>query len=475
MFSEFSKPNNARRTVGYCHTSAQGPDDRHGEMRLASAPARCLHSTSVSIRSLRGAKLLVVALVALIALPTTVTAQSQPVAGNAGQTKESAAAAVPLTEMVNHAIVNYPAIAIARSARNVAKFGIQQARSKHYPTVAVAGAQRLDGDITGSLGPRLNLNLYASGAINAEIDREKWREKSLASTQIERREDVAFAVVQAYFRLLGSVRLRDTTQRSLDRHLELVSDFREIARLDKGRRFDLIQAQARAEQVRFQLAERRTEIALATEGLARYYPLPFDPERLPMPLNLNSPESINNARQFAIANQHPSVLAAEKQLLAARANLRVARGNRGPRIDVESQTGGNRFSQLTLSWPAFDLAAAAAQDSADAALVGAQAEVDEQRAIILETQRTALASWRTANEREAIATNQIGIAETLVEVYREQFGIGRRNLLDLLNAYSELANAEAAAVISQTDAGLARHQIEYAAGRLSLAFVSKVR
>lgn len=399
-----------------------------------------------------------------VALPSTVAAQSRP-----------AAAAVPLAEMVNHAIVNYPAIAIARSARNVAKFGIQQARSKHYPTVSVAGARKLDGDVTGSLGPRLNLNLYASGAIDAEIDREKWREKSLASEQIERREDVAFAVVQAYFRLLGSVRLRDTTQRSLDRHLDLVSDFREIARLDKGRRFDLIQAQARAEQVRFQLAERTTEIALATEGLTRYYPLPFDPERLPMPLSLNGPESINDARQFAIANQHPTVLAAERQLLAARANLRVARGNRGPRVDVESQTGGNRFSQLTLSWPAFDLAAAAAQDSADAALIGAQAEVDEQRTIVLETQRTALASWRTANEREVIATNQIAIAEKLVEVYREQFGIGRRNLLDLLNAYSELANAEAAAVISQTDAGLARHQIEYAAGRLSLAFVSKVR
>jgi len=411
----------------------------------------------------------------LATTPLISTAQSQTAINQARELQGLAIGAVPLAEMVNHAISNYPTIAIARSARNVARFGIQQARSKHYPTVSVAGAQKLDGDVTGSLGPRLNLNLYASGAINAEIDREKWREKSLASTEVERREDVAFEVVQAYYRLLGAVRLRDTTQRSLNRHLALVADFREIARLDQGRRFDLIQAQARAEQVRFQLAERSTEIALAIEGLSRYYPLPFDPEKIPEPLNLDAPEAINDARLFAIANQHPTVLAAERQLLAARANLRVARGNRGPRVDVESQTGGNRFSQLTLSWPAFDLAAAAAQDSANAALIGAQAEVDEQRSIVLETQRTALASWRTANERATIASGQIGIAQRLVEVYREQFGIGRRNLLDLLNAYSELANAEAATVISEMDAGLARHQIEYAAGRLSLVFVSKVR
>ena len=411
----------------------------------------------------------------LMLLGMPAIAQAQVLADNTRQAQRAAATAVSLAEMVNYAIVNYPAIAIARSARNVAKFGIQQALSKHYPTVSVSGAQKLDGDVTGSLGPRLNLNLYASGAINAEIDREKWREKSLASTEVERREDVAFEVVQAYFRLVGAIRLRETTQRSLDRHLDLVADFREIARLDRGRRFDLIQAQSRAEQVRFQLAERNTEIALAIEGLARYYPLPFDAENLPAPTRLDDPNPINTARLLSLANQHPTVLAAERQLLAARANLRVARGNRGPRVDIESQTGGNRFSQLTLSWPAFDLAASAAQDSADAALIGAQAEVDEQRSIILETQRTARASWRTANERAVIATNQIGIAESLVEVYREQFGIGRRNLLDLLNAYSELANAEAAAVISQTDAGLARHQIEYAAGRLTLAFVSKVR
>lgn len=385
----------------------------------------------------------------------------------------AAAASPSLTEMVNYALSNYPALLIARSDRNVARFDIERARSKHYPTVSVAGARKLDGRVTGSFGPRINLNLYASGAINAEIEREKWREKSLVSTESERREDIAFDVVLAYFRLLGAVQLRDTTSRSLDRHLALVEDFRQIARIDAGRRFDLVQAQARAEQVRFQLAERKTEIALSTEALIRFYPEPFNPESLNTPAGIEPPQAQNAARQVAIADQHPTVLAAQNQFMAAKANLRVARGNRGPRVDVESQTGANRFSQLTLSWPAFDLAASAAQDSADAALVGAQASVDEQRRLVLESQRTALAAWRTANDRERIASNQISIAEQLVEVYREQFGIGRRNLLDLLNAYTELASAEAAATSSQIDASLARHQIEYSAGRLSLVFESR--
>ncbi len=418
----------------------------------------------------------VVAALAAVGLCLSTLANAQTTAADKPAVTATTVAALntpDLAIMVDHALANYPALIVAQSARNVARYDIERAQAKHYPTVSVAGSRKLDGAVTGSLGPRVNLNLYASGAIEAEVERERWREMALTSTESERREDIAFDVVQAYYRVLAAVRLRDTTRRSLDRHLELVDDFREIAKIDQGRRFDLVQSQARAEQVRFQLAERDTEIALAREALARFYPEPFDPERLPMPPAMPNPLPVTVEGQALLAEKHPAVLAAERQLMAARANLKVAKGNRGPRVDVESQTGANRFSQLTLSWPAFDMSASAAQSSADAALLGAAAEVDEQRRLVLETQRRAIAAWRTANERQRIAENQIDIAGQLVEVYREQFGIGRRNLLDLLNAYSELASAEAAAESSKIDAGLARREVEYAIGHLSRAVTSE--
>ncbi len=383
------------------------------------------------------------------------------------------AAAASLRDMVTHALSNYPTLTIAQANRSIAALDIERARSKHYPVVDIAGNRALDGRISNSIGPRARLNLYASGAIDAEIERERWREQSLASVQDERREEIAYAVVQAYFRVIAAVRLRDAARRSLDRHLALVDDFREIARIDQGRRFDLVQARARAEQVRFQLAERDTELALAREVLARYYPEAFDPEDLVMPDDMMAPAASTPAAVAQMAEQHPRVEAAQHSLMSAQANIRVAKGNLGPRVDVEAQTGGNRYSQLTLSWPAFDLAASAARDSADAALLGARASLAEEERLVAEGQRAALAAWRTANERQRIARGQISIAEQLVDVYREQFGIGRRNLLDLLNAYTELANAEAGVETSTVQAALARHEIEYAAGRLSDFFLER--
>ena len=75
-----------------------------------------------------------------------------------------------------------------------------------------------------------------------------------------------------------------------------------------------------------------------------------------------------------------------------------------------------------------------------------------------------------AARREAVADTQVQASNELVSVYRAQFQIGRRNLLDLLNAYSELSNAELAREAAKIDRSLARYQLEYAAGRLYAVF-----
>jgi len=62
------------------------------------------------------------------------------------------------------------------------------------------------------------------------------------------------------------------------------------------------------------------------------------------------------------------------------------------------------------------------------------------------------------------------LANELALTYREQFKIGRRNLLDLLNAFNELFQAESAVAAARADSILSRLRIEYAAGRLVQAF-----
>lgn len=378
-----------------------------------------------------------------------------------------AASAATLAEVVRNALDTYPTILLAQSNRNVAQYDIARARAGHYPTIDLLGTRRLAGAARNLAQPRLRVNVWASGAIDASIEREDWRERSLASRELETREDVAFDATQSYLRLLRGYRVLEALRRNLSRHQALVADFESIASIDVGRRYDLVQARTRLEQVRLQIAEQEAEIASARESLARYYALPVTEADLSLPALLPVPAA---EAMMATPVDHPSVEAAQRELMAAEADTRVTRAERGPRVDVESTVGKENATQLIVSWPAFDLGRQAAELAAQASLTGARARVEEQQRVVSERQRSALQDFVAAQRREAVSQGQIGLAEELVDVYREQFRIGRRNLLDLLNAFAELSGAEVTFEASRVDKSLARYRMEYALGRLAAHF-----
>ncbi len=152
----------------------------------------------------------------------------------------SQASAASLHDVVRNALANYPAILVAQSNRSVARYDVERARALHYPTVDVLGTRRLAGAAQNLAQPRLRVNVWASGAIDATIEREGLREGALASRELETREDVAFDAAQSYLRLLRGVRTLEATQRNLERHEALVKDFEAIATIDVGRRYDLV-------------------------------------------------------------------------------------------------------------------------------------------------------------------------------------------------------------------------------------------
>lgn len=382
------------------------------------------------------------------------------------------AAAVTLEAVLRNAQQTYPSIETARANRESAHFGMEQARAGHYPTVDINGQRKIAGSALDLAQPTLRLNLYASGAIEAGVERESWREQSLAATVAVTREDVAFGAAQAWFRLLRAVRLQAATIAHLDRHLKLTDDFAAIASIDQGRRYDLIQARSRLEQVRQLAVAGDAEIAAARAALARFYPGTVKPEEMDYPPDL--PGSIGMSED-ADVSLHPAVEAARRALLSAEANVRATRAARMPRLDLQSTGGRDSASIVYLSFPAFDMARGAAEDSAAASLIGARASVQEQELLVRERQQTSLQVWIAAQNRETVAKGQISAASELVEVYRAQFQIGRRNLLDLLNAFAELYSAESALVAARVDRSLSRYQMEYAVGRLSKLYAGERR
>ena len=392
-----------------------------------------------------------------------------------GASLVASAQAVTMEEVVRAATSSYPSIELARSNTDAARFQLDQAKAQHFPTLELNSQRRVAGAGPNSTQlnptqPRLRLNLYASGAIEAGVERESWREQSLASTELVTREDVAFGAAQAWFRLLRGVRQVASIRRNLERHQLLVDDFAAIVAIDQGRRFDLVQARSRTESVRQTLVSGESEVAAARDALSRFYRPAINLDALQLPPDLATE---GMATTDDTVTQHPSIEAARRSLLSAEASVRAARSNRGPRLDLESTAGAYSSSFLLFSWPAFDLSRSAAENAAGASLIGARAFIEEQERLVRERQQSAFSEFVSAQRRQAVASEQVKLATELVDVYRAQFQIGRRNLLDLLTAFNELFGADAALEASKVEKSLARYRMEYAAGRFALLFDSR--
>jgi hypothetical protein len=146
---------------------------------------------------------------------------------------------------------------------------------------------------------------------------------------------------------------------------------------------------------------------------------------------------------------------------AAEANARTLRLQRRPRLDFEATGGRDPLSLVVLSWPAFDASLTAAEQGAVAARIGAEATLQDVELTIAEQRRQADVDFASTGRRIVQSRTQVTLATELVGIYFEQFRVGRRNLLDLLAAYAELSNGEAALVAAQVDQALARYRIAY--------------
>jgi adhesin transport system outer membrane protein len=378
-----------------------------------------------------------------------------------------AARATPLDAVVRAALVDFPAIRAAQANRSVGEFRIEEARARHLPVFDVGAVGAISGAAASTPLPRARVNLYASGAIESSVERERQRAAALESRESVTRDDVAFGAAQAYLRTLRAWRLVAVSEANLGRHQRLADDFEEIARVDPGRRFDLVQAQARVQLVRGTLEDRLAELGSARQTLARYFPQPIEPAELALPAVAAVPPE----PAPAIGSQeHPSVVAARRDVAAAEANARVLRQQRGPRLDLEALGGRDPLSQVVLSWPAFDATLAAAERGAAAARIGAEATLQDVELAIAEARRLADQDFASAGRRIDQAWRQVTLATELVTIYFEQFRVGRRNLLDLLNAYAELSNGEASLAAAEVDRALARYRISYTTGPFAPAF-----
>lgn len=359
------------------------------------------------------------------------------------------AGAAALPALIQDAMSADPAILEARANEEVAGTRLESTRAQHLPVLGLqAGGNVADPDkyystpFRGAVG---KVNLYAAGAIDAAVERDELRLQTQRLRTEETGEKIAFEVASLYLQALAAEELLAVEQANLARHQKIIDDLEVIVANDRGRRYELAQADSRALQVRTRIAQLEKNRQVALSRLTRY---------TRQPVTLANPFADDWQARLpagALTATHPALQALEREAQSVRADQSQLAKSRWPRIDLEAGVGNHSYARVVANWSFFDRSADYNVDSAAKQIVAAERRHDLMERELAELSDTAQADMAKSQLQIKAAQAQIGASAEVTRLYEMQFKVGRRSLIELVNAYAEQASVEASRVQAQAD------------------------
>jgi outer membrane protein len=295
-------------------------------------------------------------------------------------------------------------------------------------------------------------------------------------------QNVLLDAVAAYVNVLRDsaiVQLRRGSLEALNEQLRATRDRFNVGELT---RTDVAQAQARVAQSESELAGAIADLNASRAAFRR-------------DIGVEPPSNLTPARAYekigvstldaAIAEafgKHPAIMAARHGVDTASLQVKVAEGALLPTINLEASA--QRFSDPSFGVDnTFDAQAAIRlsvpiyNGGADHSKIRQNKEIVGQRQLESDVTRDAvraavIASWGQVTAARAqieAAQAQVAAAEIALNGVREEYRVGQRTTLDVLNAQTELVTARVALVQAQRNRVVASYSLLSSVGRLSLA------
>lgn len=357
------------------------------------------------------------------------------------------ALAANMQQLIADALNRDPAILEAQANEEVATMRLKASRAQHYPTVGtqagyyVSNPNDMGRPFRGIVG---RVNLFAGGSIESAIKRDSLQREALHHKTSETREVIAGQVAQLYLEAVRAYDFLQAEQRNLERHNKIMNDLKIVVANDAGRNYELVQAESRAFQVRTRIVQYEKSIDLAMSKLTRYTPLkPTLHEPVPELWRTRIGQDIAAASRVDQERAvHPAIAAQKQQAEATREGHRTMFRQRMPRVDFEVGGGNQSYSRVNLSWEFLDRSSDYTVQSASKEIMAAEQRTDLMEREVSQRAATAKADMAQSQREIAAAKEQIASSTKVAELYELQFKVGRRTLIELVNAYQEIASVE---------------------------------
>jgi adhesin transport system outer membrane protein len=369
--------------------------------------------------------------------------------------------AVSMRDAIAVAMQSNPEIAQAQFNKEAIEFERKQAQGLYLPRVdieASAGVRRLENRtrrILGIADDRLyplefqgkgEWTLLDFGTRRGELQRQAARVDGASLRVVERSEFIALQVARQYLDILLQQRIVAASQDNTAFHQALVNDLGTGVQQGSISIADQQQAQERLQAAVVRQTEAEEALEAAKITLRRLTGLDIGAVQLPPNLAAQMPASVDEAVGLSRTN-NPRVREAEADVDAAHALAKSTKGELFPTfgVDMTGRVGedidgfkGNTNdvqARVFMRWNLFsggigqakyeEMVRRASEARFRLHQVSREAEEDV---------RTAWNSLRAQTRITGELETQSKVSDDLLLSYRSQFNVGRRSLLDVLDA-----------------------------------------
>ncbi len=389
-----------------------------------------------------------------------------------------AAGAATLEEAVAAAVGAHPKVRAVEASKRAAEEDVWDARSAFFPTVDLrvqTGTERVNNSLTRGRATRGNTPLLSpsggKSAVNAWHKEEElivtqmlfdgfdaWNRTEAAQKRarvagydlFDAREVIGLRAIQAYLQVVRNRTLLSFADENVEKHQEIYQRVKRKEKAGGANGAALYQSESRlalalARQVQFRGDVRDSESDyMEAVGSA--------PDELEMPGIPASglPANIEDALKAAVEG-NPGLSASTETVKANKADLRSAESPFYPNLNIEvtqnrsEDTGGVRgpsmeFKALAvMRYNLFQGGQDLARRKRAVELVSQATQLEaEKRRLVEEQMRLDFNAMLVASERLPILERRVLASSKALRTYHQQFDIGRRTLLDLLDVENEL-------------------------------------
>jgi len=387
----------------------------------------------------------------------------------------SMAHADSLEEALGVTYQSNPTLLAARQALKVTIEQYPQAQANWIPKVSTVGTlgdtlSRSKTDTRSSSRTRelknalsVTQTLYRGGRNFAELRKAEAAVNGQRATYITSEQTVVLSAITAYMDVIRDRRIVELRTANVDLLQKRLDSTQIQYDLHQRTLADLSQAQARLGQARATMVQSQSTLASSTETYTQVIGRP--PTELSMPETPTFDTESLDSFLAQIDNVNPSVLTAEYAVDQAKEDVSIQTATRLPTISLDGSLSHSRSKErgtaiatrtrdmtgtVTLTVPLY-------QSGSELSQVRAARYQTNQRLLELDAARrtarqTAISDWNSLNSTWASVDSLLQSAEAAGvarDSIAQELEVGRRSLIDLLNADQELLNAEISLISAQ--------------------------